>query len=205
MELILKQWIDEEKSLSSFRSAIRANIRGLWNGSRDTIDFEISMRSIIEREFRRAWIQGAAECGIKADELTQAELSELERMTNEQFPFLPGFAADIETGSKANNGRLGPHFERGEMWINRYDEVRNRGKSMACRDSKLKWELGAAEHCRSCLALNGKVKRASFWNNSGILPRTAGASFLECRGYRCACSLVPTDEPISRGRMPSLP
>ena len=60
-------------------------------------------------------------------------------------------------------------------------------------------------NCSSCLKLSGKVKRMSFWNSHGILPRVAGADYLICRGYKCACSLELTDAPLSKGSLPRLP
>lgn len=204
-EFIVKQFIDEDKSLSTFRTAIRGNIRGLWLGELTPLDFTDAMRSSITRGFRQAWAEGAGQCGVSFDELTKRELDKLAQMTNAQFPFLPGFADDIEERNKASGSPLQPHFDRADMWASQYRVVRDQASGMACGDKKKKWVLGAAEHCSSCLKLNGKVKRSSFWIKTGILPQRNGAPYLECRGFKCACSLVDTDEPVSRGRLPSLP
>ena len=60
-------------------------------------------------------------------------------------------------------------------------------------------------NCNSCLKLDGKVKRASWWTENNVLPRVPGAPWLACKGWRCQCGLFPTDKPLSRGRMPKLP
>jgi hypothetical protein len=88
------------------------------------------------------------------------------------------------------------------MWINRYTEVVNTAKIMAGADRKLKWVLGPTEHCSSCLKLAGKVKRGSVWIASGIQPQSRS---LECGGFNCQCSLQPTTDRASAGRLPSIP
>ncbi len=60
-------------------------------------------------------------------------------------------------------------------------------------------------NCSSCLKLDGKVKRASWWTENNVLPRVPGAPWLACKGWRCQCGLFTTDKPLSRGRMPKLP
>lgn len=203
-EFIVNQFINEEKSLSSFRTGIRGNIRGLWLGELTVFGFVDGMRATIELGFRQAWAEGAGQCGVSIDELTQQELQQLQTMTNNQFPYLPGFASDIVERDKAAGYPLDPHLDRGEMWISQYGVVVNRAAGMACGDRKKKWILGEAEHCSSCLKLNGKVKRHSFWVERGIEPQVNGAWYLDCRGYKCQCSLVDTDEPVSRGPLPGL-
>jgi hypothetical protein len=195
----------EFKSQADFALAIRAAIRGLWSGQFERFDFVDSMRAAIERRLREAWLKGAAECGIKENELSPAEISALTNLVNSQLPPLVGFSADIAERSKANGGKLGPLLSRGNSWINRYPQAVSQGKAMACQDKKLEWRLGEAEHCSSCLKLAGKVKRASFWAESGIIPRVAGADYLECRGYNCQCDLVPVTFNASSGPLPSLP
>ncbi len=52
-------------------------------------------------------------------------------------------------------------------------------------------------NCNSCQKLNGKIKRGSYWQKT-IMPRSRN---LECGGWRCCCDLVPTDDPISKGKL----
>ncbi len=103
--------------------------------------------------------------------------------------------AEVDTRLRAASSRL-------PMWINRYTEVVNTAKTMACANQKLKWVLGDTDHCNSCLSLSGKVKRGKFWLSSGILPQSRQ---LECGGFNCQCSLQQTDDPVSRGPLPRLP
>ena len=90
---IVSEFINQEKSLADFGRGVRANIRGLWNGSFSLFDFVDSMRATIERGFRRAWAEGAGQCGINMTDLTPDEIKQLELMTNNQFPDCFTFSA----------------------------------------------------------------------------------------------------------------
>lgn len=185
---------------------IRSSVRGLWRGDIGRASFFDGMMSTIRRGMRKAWLEGAATCGISDySELTVAEVSALSELVRSQYGYLVGFADSIEDGSRDNGGKLGPHIDRSELWTRRYNEAFERGRAMACADKKLKWVLGETEHCSSCLKLAGKVKRASYWADRGIFPAVPGARYLECRGYRCGCNFEETDDPLSRGPLPGLP
>ena len=113
---------------------------------------------------------------------------------------------EVKDGSKENKGKLTPLLQRAQLWVNRYNDVKSEAQILACKDQKLRWDLGLTEkHCRTCYALNGKVKRASFWKKLGVRPQNAPNYLLECEGWKCDCGMVVTDEPLSRGAMPSLP
>jgi hypothetical protein len=91
------------------------------------------------------------------------------------------------------------------LWGNRYLEMQGMGEALAGKDQKAMWVLGIADHCISCLKLAGKVKRYSWWYGNKVLPRVAGAEYLECKGYRCQCQLKATSAAQSPGKMPRLP
>lgn len=193
-------------SETGYRSAIHAAVRGLWSGIGDYDWFWDSMSTSIRFYIPRAWHEGAQDCGITPSELRPAEKSKLQQAVNYEFQWIDGYATAIEEGSKAEGGKLSPLFSRAEIWIGRWEGIKSEARVMACGDKKLKWVLGATEKpCRSCSRLDGKVKRASYWNEKGILPRVHGAPYLECKGFNCDCQLPLTDEPMSRGPLPSLP
>jgi len=194
-----------EKDAGGYTAAIRSCVRALWSGEWDYDLFFQGMLDTIRYHIPQAWYAGAKECGILPSELTQQERVALEQAIQYELQWIDGFAAAIEENSKANGGKLGPLFARAAVWIGRWEGVRVKAMTMACQDRKLRWTLGEAEHCRSCMKLAGKVKRASYWNEHGILPRVHNADYLECGGWRCQCTLEPTDEPASKGPLPKLP
>jgi len=197
------------KDAGGYTRAIRSNVRALWNG---TWDYETFYQGMVEtiRSYQvglpAAWHAGAKECGILPGELTKDERVTLEQAIQYELQWIDGYATAIEENSKAEGGKLGPLFSRAAIWTGRWEGVKSAAMAMACADRKLMWIEGdTAQGCRSCTRLDGKVKRGSFWKERGILPRVHGADYLECRGFRCLCRLVPTDEPVSKGPLPKLP
>jgi hypothetical protein len=190
----------------NYRSAIRSAVRGFWSGALDYDQFWEVMDSAINAGLTSAWYEGARECGIEPSELTPDEKAELRRRQIGELTHVGNFAAEVDAGSKANGGKLAPLFQRAEAWILRARDVMNQARVMACGDQKLMWELGITEkHCRSCAALNGKVKRASYWQQMGVRPQNPPNYLLACGGWLCDCRLVPTSAPLSKGPLPRLP
>lgn len=190
---------------NDYRSGIRSAIRGLWNGAIDRQQFTDVMTGVIDRGLRFAFAEGAKGCGITPDDYTEAETTALNDAILSEFSHTDSLADAVEAGSKANKGKLDPLFQRAEMWILRYQDVVNRGRVMACGDKKFKWAMGATEkHCRTCNALSGQVRRGSFWREH-VLPQNPENPKLECKGYKCRCELQLTTDPVTRGRLPSLP
>ena len=199
---------------AQYLKGIRAVVRGCWTGALNLGQAIAQMGDVTKRYFRIAFYDGAKECGILEDEVTIDEkLTFANRLTTE-LVYIPGFMHDVYDGRKAGAGDQRPEnerplavfFQRAEMWANRYTQVLDLGKTLACKDRKLMWVLNPAkENCITCQKLNGKVKRASQWQAAradGIYP---GSPHLACGGYRCGCVLQPTDEPLSKGRLPSVP
>jgi len=188
------------KSLDGLRAGVRAAIRGLWNGDLDRVGFLAAMDSTIDRNLREAFYAGAAQSGIAPDELKPDEVAKMRELINGQLSYILPLADAVETGSKANGGPLEALISRADMWANRYNEAQNLGQITTGADLKYQWVLGNTEHCETCLRMSGKIKRGSTWSASPIQPQS---SSLACGGYRCQCALVPTDLPMSPGRLPS--
>jgi hypothetical protein len=187
----------------SFRRNLRASVRGLWNGALTKRQALATFRSAIERAIEQAWREGAAECGIQENEMTVEELTARDEFIFEQNDFATEFIDVIAANSKVNKGKLQPLLQRTEMWVNQYESAKQQSTALVCRDLKLEWIVGRTDHCRTCLALDGQVRRASFWKNN-VVPRNAPNPKLECGGFRCQCILSKTNKPLSRGRLPRL-
>lgn len=192
-----------DRRIEQYRRNIRTVIRGLWSGVLDFDQAFESMTITVERRLTEAWEGGARECDISPDELSSDEKIALTRRINGETGQIVGFLEAIEENDRANGGKLTPLFSRVDLWVNRYKDVFNQAMEMACEDQKLIWQLGATEeHCRTCPRLHGKVKRASFWQKSGIHPQRPPNNMLECGGWKCLCTLERTNSPISKGPLP---
>jgi len=193
------------KDTGAYVQAIRSSVRGLWSGEFDYDWFYDAMATAIRYHIPLAFAAGAKECGIFPNEYSQAERVALEQAIQYELQWIDGFATAIEEGSKANGGKLGPLLSRAAIWTGRWEGVKAQAMAMACADAKLEWIQGPSEKgCPSCTKLNGKIKRASTWNET-VLPRVHGSPMLACRGFRCLCELRPTDKPMSKGPLPKLP
>lgn len=187
-------------SESAFRKSVRQAVRGLWSGAISRAQFKSAMASALRRNLSVAWVEGARECGIEVTELTDEELKARDAFIKEQEDFVSGLADGVREGDRASGGKIADLLGRAELWVNRYNDARNRGKQLACADKKLKWQIGPTEqHCRDCSKYNGRVHRGSVWGE--IRPQSAS---LACHGFRCKCQLVPTTERATGGKPPRM-
>lgn len=191
-------------SQSSFKREILATFRGGWNGNLNTLEIADSLFSNIRRGFNQAWTEGSRSCGILENERTQAETDKLNLLIGDNFQYVGNVAEWIFEHSKKNKVKFSEITYRADLWINRYGEVLDIAKSMACADVKYRWQIDGGEHCRSCLKLNGRVARGSTWASRNIAPRSTNG-ILKCGGFNCKCVFTQTDQPVTRGRWPNLP
>lgn len=183
---------------STFRNSIQSSVRGLWSGVLTQSQFKSAMNSALHRHLTIAWNEGAKECGIEADELSEDESKARDSFISEQGSYVSDFGDRIKEVNKKSGGKLQPLFGRAEMWVNRYADAQNQAKVLACGNKKLTWILGATErHCRDCSGYSGKVFRATAWESVGARPQSSN---LSCHGYRCRCRLEVTSKRASRGK-----
>ena len=181
--LAVASTIAATKNLTDFRRGLHAAIRGYWKGDMDFGTAVNSFMSSIDRGFTRAWRLGAAEFGITPADYSEAEQSTLRQRINEQDPYVMALFGRLIP--KARGGLMRDALKEAELFVARFEDVRGQARVMAARDAPMEWTVGVAEHCNTCInKLNGKVKRASWWVSNGILPRRAGAWYLECGGYK---------------------
>lgn len=207
---------EQSAGAAGYRREIRAGARGLWVGALDYYQAYDSLFTTISNRIPQAWHEGAKTCGILPSELSPIERQALQQAVTSEISHIDGLLTYIEEHSKAKGGKLGVVggtsgiMVRVEMWVNRYTDVVNHAKVMACADQKLKWVLHGAfvtkEPCNTCAnKLNGKVKRASYWQRVGVRPQNPPNWALDCGGWGCGCAFLLTDEPLSRGPLPKLP
>lgn len=191
--------------MASSEENYRRNVRGLttalWREDIGIYEFLDGMIEAIYSYYTRAWHEGAAKCGIKPDELTEAEVSKLNDIIETDISqHLGGFTRAIIEGNRASGSLLRPLTRRAKLWGNRYNAVRTRAQTMACADKKGLWVFGdTIQHCRSCSTFAGRVYRYSTWLANEAIPQS---SLLCCHGYQCKCSIQDTDQRITPGPFP---
>jgi hypothetical protein len=163
--------------------------------------FRDEMKRVTKAGLKDAFIQGADDIGIAEDELINADWADLDKIITEEQSHIDGFADYIGEQAKREGSTIDSVTVRADLWANRWTDVRTRAKLILGKDGKLEWVYGDTEHCDTCLALNGRVKRASYWA-AHVQPRNPPNSKIDCKGYQCQCTLEPTEKPISKGRLP---
>jgi hypothetical protein len=165
------------------------------------------MGTAIERGLRRAWLQGAREAGVREAELTPEEEARIREVVFQQQLSVDDFGAFIEEHNKASGGLLRSFDPRVDLWSNAFLSVKAEAMQTAVSNPKLMWNVISQEPCISARKLSGKVKRASQWEAAGIRPQSQQLQcMIDAGGPNvCKCFFSVTDEPLSRGRLPSIP
>jgi hypothetical protein len=189
-----------ESGLTIYGGGIRANFRALWSGTWSTGDFILAMLETVALGLRTAWIEGMESAGVAEDEISPQEWGILRDRINQENAHITDLAGHINAGNRAAGGKLGDLMPRAELWVNRYNDIVNLARTTASTDPKLNWNRGPTiQPCADCLRYNGKVHRASVWARVGARPQSPD---LECSGFRCLCTLDPTDERATPGLPP---
>jgi len=188
---------------SNYKSGIKSAVRGYWSGIFDYGQFLDSMGAVIDRGIQTAWYEGAQEMGISPADLSTDERDALRRFIADEYTHLRSFADFIDEHSRAEGGKLATVFARAELWVQRYNRVREVAKTMTATNPPLRWIFGATEeHCDDCSRVAGRVYRKDTWDRYGWVP---GSRALACGGWRCDCRRIPAPgERITPGRPPSM-
>jgi hypothetical protein len=190
------------KTAAAYELHVWSYMREFFTGG-DAFGFIDNMASEIENQFGRAWREGAAEMGVEPGDFTDEDDAVLEAMITNEQNYLDGIAGDIEAFI-AEGGHTDTEFNarfrnRAALWGNGYNGVVNDAKLHFGNKEKLEWILGATEqHCTTCQSLNGIVAWAREWDEGGVKPQ---GSMLACGGWKCDCSLEPTDKRRSSGAL----
>jgi hypothetical protein len=168
-------------------------------------EFVDILQSLITGQLTQAFNQAWEDSGETSFSLPDYLQSALDAMiqTNINFDFIYGYYTDI-VDARVDGTPLQPLLSRADLWANRYNEAYNQAAALIVQANggKLEWVLGATEqHCQTCAALNGIVAYAWEWEEAGVHPQSAPNHALECGGWKCDCSLSPTDKRKTRGAM----
>lgn len=189
------------KTAEELANAVDGLVILLYNKKITVADFTFRLAGIIDTQLVEAWAEGMAENGYSLDEITPEWAEQLQTIiTNEQSHIL-SFGQEIEQ-DRINSEPIEPLLSRADLWGNRYNEVVNAARlATANAGDKLVWRFGDADHCTTCAELDGIVASASEWQEAGVSPQSPPNEKLECGGWRCQCSLEPTDEKRTRNAL----
>jgi len=191
------KWLEDRgvKTAVFMSRVIDALVRDLYNGVIESDEFQNEMFDLIENQFRRAFNEGMRNNELDpAKDMTDEWEQEYQRMVTDQLQYIEKFASDILEGAKNETGK-DQFMSRADLWANQYESVVNEAQMItADNKAKFEWVYGDTDHCETCAALNGIVAWAEEWEASGFHPQQPQNDLLECGGWKCGCSLNPTDK-----------
>lgn len=179
----------EYKTYDYFLKELERMVSNVYGGNLGGEFIDI-MASLIQGQLTQAFTQAWADEGGEG-ELPEYLTEPLTSMILGQYVHVDQFYRDI-VDARVDQTPIGPLLARAGAWANRWNEAYNYAVRLitAQTGGKMQWVLGIAEHCDTCLALNGIVAFATEWEISGFQPQ---GSMLQCKGYNCKCSLIPTN------------
>ena len=182
--------------------AVYDTMLGVWTGALDVAQGQNAMLGIVREYLEEAWSLGAQQCGILEEELTPEETAARDRFILSSQSSAGSFVADVYDHREAVGGKLETNAWRVALWAQAYHHAYQMSTQLACADRKAVWVYGdTVDHCADCSRAAGRVHRRSVWMKYGWVP---GSHALACRGFRCDCRLVDTDEPALPGHPPLL-
>lgn len=183
------------RTYDQYRARLWGSMLRLYNGGRDAAFVSSFIRSI-DAQLTQAWEKGAEEIGVTRDEMTADDLQILTAIIDNETQFIQRIAGEIVADREDGIDRQAfdkKYGARVDLWANRYNETVNRAKMTYGAKTRFEWHLGATEeHCKTCQKLNGIVAFGVEWEQARFHPQMPPNDLLECGGWRCDCSLVPT-------------
>ncbi|MFA5166600.1 MAG: hypothetical protein WC449_04940 [Candidatus Paceibacterota bacterium] len=180
---------------------LRAN-----NGELTQAEFENQLSNMVTLSLMAIYSQMV---GKDPEDFTEEEQDRLDEYVNVNLESVGQLADDIysdkyqDTEDRDGTAML---LVRMGLWVMNAYALATLGmlNNPSNQENKLRWNLGTAEHCSTCLALDGQIHTVSEWNDSGFYP--GNTSLLLCNGFNCACrfSDVSPSTP-SQGSFNSVP
>lgn len=196
-------YIPEEYKTQEFMlGQIRRLVTSLYNNQIGG-DFIDVMANVISGQLRDAYTQAWESYGETTalpDYLSAAYETDVLR----QYEHVDQYFRDI-IDARLDGKPIDPLIARADLWAQRWTESYNNAIALieSTNGGRMEWVLGATEqHCPLCSRYNGIVAFATEWQALNIAPQNAPNHALTghidgekgCEGWRCDCSLTPTDK-----------
>ena len=184
----------EYKTEDAYLWSIRNLVKDLYAG-RIGNDFIDSMAELIQGQFTRAFNQAWRDEGEQLP-LPDYLQEGLETEILDQFDYVDQYYADI-VDAKENEQPIEPLLGRADLWAGQWTTTYEEAVRLIANENgeNMVWRLGDTEkHCTSCASLDGIIAPASLWEELDVHPKDGDNPKLECRGFRCDCTLEVTGQ-----------
>lgn len=129
--------------------------------------------------------------GLEPDNFTDQDADNLEDFIAVNLDSVKKLADDIYDGryqpTEEDEDRAAMLLTRMGMWLGNALGMAYIGllNNPTKQERKITWKLGIAEHCPTCIALDGQVHTIQEWWDSNFYPRNE--FLLLCHGFNCKC------------------
>jgi hypothetical protein len=177
------------KTYDYYLGKLQSLVKTLYSGAIGG-EFVSIMDNLVKGQIANAYETAWVDSGF---ELPPADY--IKSMYQDQRSFIDGFYKDI-VDAKIDQTPIEPLLSRAELWANQWNTAYNDGLRLVSVEmgGKLMWHEGdTVDKCNTCVRLDGIVMFAREWEELGVHPQGGPNPLLECQGFRCGCSLEPTD------------
>lgn len=184
------------KTYDYMLQVIERSVQAVYSGNMGG-EFVDILASLIQGQMTQAFYQAWEDSGETSHYLPDYLQSALDSFisTQSNFDYIYQYYKDV-IDARVDQTPIDPLLSRADMWATRYNEAYNHATALIVSENggNLIWHFGDTDHCTTCEQLDGLVAYASEWEQLGVRPQNAPNDLLECGGWRCQCTLEPTDQ-----------
>jgi hypothetical protein len=186
--------------VKEYKDALTNWVYETMNGRMDAVDLRRAHKALIRKNSQPAYFEGMREGGIGApeDDATEKDYAAIKEWVTAQAGYTGDFASAV-VEARGDDAKRAEILRRVGLWADSVSCLGQAGLLSAKSDRPAVWHLGKTEtHCNTCVGLDGKRHRVSWFLQRGYLPHTPGNAILECEGYgHCYITDATTGERIS--------
>jgi HK97 family phage portal protein len=174
---------DTPTEVKEYEAELSRLIEMATNGQIDRTAFEERVGDLTEAVLLAVFLSGS---GKGEQELTPEDRAALNERIATDLASVENLANDVYAGKFKPMDEGGAGWSvagRVALWAGFALVTYQISKLFGPGERLLRWDLGIAEHCKSCLELNGQVKTAREWSEVGLRP---GSDKLICT-WHCHC------------------
>jgi hypothetical protein len=178
-----------DEIVAEYDNTLTANVRRGFRGQTDARELAAAHRDMIRGFAAQAYYEGLLQGGVEQEEADDDDRATIKDWIDSQLPHVRGFA-ESAMDAKDDKALQEQVYARLDQWLRALQSLGNLGFASAQKNAMGTWKYGDTEHCNTCLRLNGRRHRLSWWIKYEFIPQQPGAKNLDCGGWMCQCQIV---------------
>lgn len=182
------------KSIASVVRKFHADLRNLVTLGFISNDSILSdVRRVVKDGIGDAYIEGLAEGGITADEMSDDDAMMIIELTEQQAPYITDFVRAVRDAKGDKAAQRDILDNRIALWTTAIEAAGTAGLNSAKANEMVIFDGDDGEEsCKTCQRLKGQRHRRNWFESKGLVPRDPRfRNNFECHGYNCRHFLRP--------------